>query len=148
VQGDLIGMTIAFENPVGALPSPEKEERPGKNEGGGLYVDKVLATTETKDRRRSALARYDPKKSVLSPSGMPTPTTPKEGDSKNFKKSGNKENDVVLLSPKSASKTLRMQKARELGGMKGLRSHLNKIRSPQPMGKTQRTPLAERKLNY
>lgn len=50
-----------------------------------------------------------------------------------------KENCTPKVSPKSASKRLRMQKARELGGRKGLKDHLKKIRSPPSSSKKTKT---------
>ena len=139
-NGDLIGMTISFETPVGGLPSPQKEERTSTDEGGKIDTDKPFRRNDDdKEMKCSPPSRYDAKKSELSPSWM----TSLPG-SKAHAKLDAKENQPPILSPRSTSKTLRMQKAREMGGMKGLKSQLNKIRSPQPLGRSQRAALTNR----
>jgi hypothetical protein len=144
---DLIGMTISFDTPVGGLPSPQKDEHVYMKKWVDVNAAKLFMAPD-KEARRSALTRHDPKISILSPIYKVTQSNATEVEPTKCTTLGNKENEPRILSPKSASKALRMQKARELGGMKGLKSHLNKIRSPQPLGKPQRVALARRSVNY
>jgi len=139
-QWELIGMTISFEQPIGGLPSPQKEDRTSMKEAGDTNDARQGSAVE-KETKRSALGVFDAKKSALSPVWDGTPL-----DLKINVGSEAKENVPAFVSPTGASKTLRMKKTRELGGMKGLRNHLNKVRSPPNPATNQRVPLGERKV--
>lgn len=141
---DLTGMTIVFEKPVGVLPSPQKEVAMTNQEWVDCYTEKLLKSTE----KKKALSRYNTTKAYLSPKGKGMTKRDEIDNSAtpaNTSKETNENQDKLLFSPKSASKTLRMRKARELGGVKGLKSQLNKIRSP--LGKPQRVALGAKPIN-
>ena len=173
---DLTGMTICFQTPHGTLPSPCKDEFPSDTDVN-MWIDRYNQKLHSPSEKQHLNHRSTPIDTHHNSFGKPNPTTFSENiDSPNGYKaapsmrpastvgseidydstvpvvpaSSTKENHTTAkISPKSASKTLRMRKARELGGMKGLRSQLNKIRSPQSMGKPQRVVqvLGDRQLN-
>ena len=176
---NLIGMTISFPSSPSGLPCPKESplQSPPQiefpvtgdiDEWLDRYAQKHLSSTEEKGRFTSSKSNQDNvfiaaskgiENVAFSPSWKPTPrkrspvTT--RGNhfvgftSPNACTPGSKENQSHRASPKSGSKTLRMRKARELGGMKGLKNHLNKIRSPQPLGKPVRVlqVLRDRQFN-
>ena len=136
-HGELIGMTILFETPIGGLPSPQKDERTSTEEGGQIGAHGLSQGNEKQETKHTVPSRYDAKKSIVS--SLP--------GSEAYATSDTKENLPPILSPKSTPKTLRMQKAREVGGIKGLKIRMNKLRSPQPLGRSQRVALSERPGN-
>ncbi len=176
-RDDLTGMTICFQTPVTGISSPGEKTLLYPTDGSPFdmhinnwvdqYNQQNLHSAETKKGSQGAtpmkshhttLGKHESlEHDIQSPSWNPTPL--KRPVVRNFvdndsttpaaPPSASKENETFKTSPKSASKTLRMRKARELGGMKGMRSQLNKIRSPQSLGKPKRVAhvLGDRQLN-
>ena len=164
---DLTGMTICFQTPQGGLPSPSNDAVGFPSDSDvNMWIDRynqklhspiekqhhALASTPIESHHNSMGKQGpanlgdivdSPYSWKATPSIRPASTVGSEIDYDStvplVPMSSSKENHTTTkISPKSASKTLRMRKARELGGMKGMRSQLNKIRSPQSIGKPQR----------
>lgn len=162
-RDDLTGMTICFQTPTTGLSSPGEHTMHHQSDGSPLdveinnWVDRYNQE-HLESKNSNGPSKVSPN-DFLSPSWQPTPRKrPVVAQTKSFDgdstapvvpMSDTKENQAAKNSPKSASKTLRMRKARELGGMKGLRSQLNKIRSPQSLGKPKRVVqvLGDRQVN-
>jgi hypothetical protein len=171
----LLGTTVSFEAPFAAISSsPNEMGSPWPiskvpvvddiNEWVDQYTQKYLSSTEKKKKsgerttpvklQHSAFENYrfskGPEPHILSPCWKAATGKRPTNFTKSFCTPASKENHQnSKISPKSGSKTLRMRKARELGGMKGLRSELNRIRSPQSLGKPKRVArvLGDRLVN-
>ena len=168
----LMGMTISFETPSVSLLLPKEAASPWPvsevpffsdvNKLVDYYSQKPMSSVEKLKGVESTVpggkpqgvlvdfkASTESETSILSPCWKATPRKRPVTFRQRNQSPALKENQLPTVSPKSVSKTLRMQKVRQLGGIKGLRSELNRIRSPQSLGKPTRVArvLGDRLVN-